>query len=130
MKKNWVFFFLCVAVVTLAACGVQGSRSGTAELTFNGKDYQIKKVEFAVEVSPDFSIAHIQLSMLLDKDKDQMLEIVHHNKGNIKKSLSKRIGKQTRKIPDLVFHLDHGAEHAQKMDKILRDLRIPPADEE
>ena len=82
-----------------------------------------------VEVSPDFSIAHVQLSLLLDKDKDHMLEIVNSNKGNIKKSLSKRIGKQTRKIPDIVFHLDHGAEHAQKMDKILRDLRIPPADD-
>ena len=82
-----------------------------------------------VEVSPDFSIAHVQLSLLLDKDKDQMLETVHTHKSNIKHALAKKIGKQTRKIPDLIFHLDHGAEHAQKMDRILRELNIPPEDE-
>ncbi len=83
-----------------------------------------------VEVSPDFSIAHVQLSMLLDKEKEKMLENVNIHKSNIKRSLSKRIGKQTRKIPDLIFHLDHGAEHAQKMDMIFRNLHIPPAEED
>jgi ribosome-binding factor A len=83
-----------------------------------------------VEVSPDFSVAHAHLSLLLDKDKDQMLEIVNSHKSAIKRSLSKRIGKQTRKIPEVVYHLDHGAEHAQKMDKLLRDLNIPPPEED
>jgi len=83
-----------------------------------------------VDVSPDFSIAHVQLSMLLDKDKDQMLENVHVHKSNIKHALATKIGKQTRKIPDLIFHLDQGAEHAQKMDQILRNLDIPPEDAE
>jgi ribosome-binding factor A len=82
-----------------------------------------------VEVSPDFSIAHVQLSLLLDKGKDEMLEKVNANKGAIKRSLSQRIGKQARKIPDLVFHLDHGAENAQKMDKILKGLHIPPTND-
>lgn len=83
-----------------------------------------------VEVSPDFSVAHVQLGLLLDKDKDQMLENVTSNKGSIKRSLTKRIGKNTRIIPDLVFHLDRGAENAQKMDKLLRDLHIPPSEED
>lgn len=82
-----------------------------------------------VEVSPDFSVAHIQISMLLDRDKDRMLQTVNANKSSIKRALSKRIGKQTRKIPDLVFHVDHGAEHAQKMDMIFRNLNIPPKDD-
>ncbi len=81
-----------------------------------------------VEVTPDFSIAHVHLSLLLDKDKEKMLGIVEHHKGNIKHTLAKRVGKQIRKIPELYFHLDLGAEHAQRMSKILENLHIPPAE--
>lgn len=79
-----------------------------------------------VEVTPDFSIAHVHLSLLLDKDKEQMLEVVHRHKGNIKHALAKKIGKQIRKIPELNFHLDLGAEHAQRMNQLLENLNIPP----
>ena len=83
-----------------------------------------------VEVSPDFSNADVYLSLVLDRDKENMLEIVQNHKSDIKRSLSKKIGKQVRKIPDLKFHLDLGAEHAQKMDDIFRNLNIPPAEED
>lgn len=79
-----------------------------------------------VEVSPDFSIAHVYLSLVLEGDKQKMLEVVQHHKSDLKRSLAKRIGKQIRKIPDLKFHLDKGAEHAQKMDVIFKNLNIPP----
>ena len=82
-----------------------------------------------VEVSPDFSIAHVYLSLVLDKDKEEMLEKVQSHKGEIKKNLSKTIGKKVRKIPDIKFHLDLGAEHAQKMDAIFKNLNIPPEEE-
>ena len=83
-----------------------------------------------VEVTPDFSVAHVHLGLLLDGDKEKMLEIVHQHKSEIKRSLSKSIGKQVRKIPELIFHLDLGAENAQKMNKILKDLQIPPSEED
>jgi ribosome-binding factor A len=83
-----------------------------------------------VDVSPDFNIADVYLSLVLDRDKEKMLEIVQNHKGNIKRSLSKNIGKQVRKIPDLRFHLDLGAEHAQKMDDIFRKLHIPSTEDD
>lgn len=83
-----------------------------------------------VEVTPDFGVAHVHLSLVLDGDKEKMIDIVQHHKGNIKRSLSKNIGKQIRKIPELIFHLDLGAEHAQKMEDILKNLNIPPAEED
>lgn len=82
-----------------------------------------------LEISPDFGVAHVQISLVLDKDREQMLEVLNANKGNIKRSLGKRIGKQARKIPDIFFHLDHGAEHAQNMDKLFKDLDVPPDEE-
>ena len=83
-----------------------------------------------VDVSPDFSIADVYLSLVLDRDKEKMLEIVQNHKGNIKRSLSKNIGKQVRRIPDLRFHLDLGAEHAQKMDEIFRKLHTPTTEDD
>ena len=83
-----------------------------------------------VEVTPDFSIAHVHLGLVLDGDKEKMIDIVQHHKGNIKRSLSKNIGRQIRKIPELIFHLDLGAEHAHKMEEILKNLNIPPAEED
>ncbi len=83
-----------------------------------------------VDVSPDFSIAHVYLSLVLDKDKDNMLEIVNNHKSDIKRSLAKSIGKQVRKIPDINFHLDLGAEHAQSMENIFRNLNDPPTQED
>jgi len=83
-----------------------------------------------VEVTPDFSVAHVHLSLVLDGEKDKMIEKVQQHKGEIKKSLSKSIGRQVRKIPELIFHLDLGAEHAQRMDDILKNLHIPPSEED
>jgi len=83
-----------------------------------------------VEVTPDFSIAHVHLSLVLNKNKEEMIELVQNHKGEIKRSLSKKIGKQIRKIPDLIFHLDLGAEHAEKIENILNNLHIPPAEED
>ncbi len=79
-----------------------------------------------VDVTPDFSIADVYLSLVLDGDKEKMLDIVQHHKGDIKRSLSKKIGKQIRKIPELKFFLDLGAEQAQNMDEIFKKLHIPP----
>ena len=39
----------------LLGCGRNDSNSGTAELSFEGKKYLFKKVEFAVEVNPDMT---------------------------------------------------------------------------
>jgi len=84
-----------------------------------------------VEVTPDFSVAHVHLSLVLSKNKEELIDKVLHHKGDIKRYLAKSIGKQVRKIPDLKFHLDDGAEHAQKMNAIFKKLDVSSqADEE
>ena len=82
-----------------------------------------------VEVTPDFSIAHVHLSLVLEGDKEEMLEKIQLHKSDIKRNLSRSIGKKVRKIPDLKFHLDLGAEHAEKMNSIFRNLNIPPEEQ-
>ena len=79
-----------------------------------------------VDVTPDFSVAHVYISLVLAGDKEEMLRKVQSHKGDIKRNLSKNIGKKVRKIPEIIFHLDLGAEHADNMNEIFRNLNIPP----
>ena len=79
-----------------------------------------------VEISPDLSVASAYLSFLQLDNKQQIMDNLDHHKGEIRKDLGNRIGKTVRKIPELVFYLDEGAEHAEKMDNIFKNLHIPP----
>lgn len=79
-----------------------------------------------VRVSPDLSVAKIYISMLLEKDKERVLEKINTRKKEIRKELGDRIGKQVRIIPELVFYIDEVEENAQRIEEIIKNLNIPP----
>jgi ribosome-binding factor A len=79
-----------------------------------------------VRVSPDLSVAKIYISMLLEKDKEKLLEKINTRKKEIRKELGDRIGKQVRIIPELVFYIDEVEENAQRIEEIIKNLNIPP----
>jgi ribosome-binding factor A len=83
-----------------------------------------------VSMSPDLSVAKVFLSIVLEKDKEAIFQAIEDNKKEIRLMLSKRIGKQVRRIPELIFYLDRGAEHADEMQKIFNKLNIPPAEDD
>lgn len=83
-----------------------------------------------VKMSPDLSVAKIFLSMLLVKDKDAMLSRINDRKGEIRRELGLKIGKQVRIVPQLVFIVDDIEENASKIDKIIDNLDIPESDDE
>ena len=83
-----------------------------------------------VRVSPDLSVAKIYLSMMLQKDKQAMLEKINSRKGEIRKALGNSIRHQARIIPELVFFVDEVEENAQRLDELIRNLNIPPATEQ
>ena len=81
-----------------------------------------------VRVSPDLGIARIYISMLLAKDKQKTLETLNLHKKEIRKELGEKIGKQVRIVPELIFEIDEVEENAQRIDDIIKNLNIPPAD--
>lgn len=83
----------------------------------------------SVRVSPDLSIAKVYLSFLLAKDKQQLLEDIEEKNKTIRQLLARRIKNQARVIPELRFYLDDSADYASKIDSLLADLNIPPAEE-
>src|SRR5690349_13609473 len=81
-----------------------------------------------VRVSPDLGVARIYISMLLAKDKQKTLATLNLHKKEIRKELGEKIGKQVRIIPELVFEIDEVEENAQKIEDLIKNLNIPPAD--
>lgn len=83
-----------------------------------------------VQVNPDLSVAKIYISMMLAQNKAQILDRINSHKGEIRRALGERIGKQVRIIPELIFYIDEVEENALRMEALIRSLNIPPAEED
>ena len=77
-------------------------------------------------MSPDLSVARVYLSMLLVQNKEKLLENITLHKGEIRKALGNRIGKQVRIVPELIFIKDEVEEQASRLDELIKNLNIPP----
>ncbi len=83
-----------------------------------------------VAMSPDLGVAKVYISMMLAKDKAQVLEKLNRSKGEIRKALGDRIRHQVRIIPELIFIIDETEENAMRIEELIRNLNIPPADKQ
>ncbi|MEM6523101.1 MAG: 30S ribosome-binding factor RbfA [Bacteroidota bacterium] len=83
-----------------------------------------------VKMSPDLGIAKVYLSMLLVEDTKSKLESINKRKNEIRRELGILIGKQVRKIPELIFYIDDVEENATRIDQIIDGLDIPKEDDE
>ena len=81
-----------------------------------------------VRISPDLSVARVYFSMGLVNDKKGLLEKLDGHKKEIRRALGERIRNQARIVPELAFFIDEVEESALRMDDILKNLNIPPAD--
>jgi ribosome-binding factor A len=81
-----------------------------------------------VKVSADLSVAKVFISMMLAKDKEKTFEKLNLHKREIRKALGEKIGKQVRVIPELVFVIDEVEENAKRIEDLIKNLNIPPAD--
>lgn len=79
-----------------------------------------------VDVSPDLSVAKVYISAFSTGQQQNALQQINEHKSELRKALGVRIGKQVRKIPELIFIEDHGPEHASNIEELLSRLDIPP----
>jgi len=83
-----------------------------------------------VAMSTDLGVAKVYISMMLAKDKAQVLEKLNRSKGEIRKALGDRIRHQVRIIPELIFIIDETEENAMRIEELIKNLNIPPADKQ
>ncbi len=82
-----------------------------------------------VKMSADLSVAKVYLSFMLSDKQQEMLDLINLKKGEVRRQLGNRIGKQVRIVPELIFYLDDSADHAARIDEILSNLDIPPEED-
>jgi ribosome-binding factor A len=94
-----------------------------AFLTGDVRDPRIGFVTvIGVEVSPDLSHANIRVSVMgSDEDKAKSLEGLASAARYLRAQLAKELPLRTS--PELHFHLDRGIEHAQRIDRVLKELK-------
>jgi len=74
-----------------------------------------------VDVTSDLRRAIVKVSVLGDdKQREETIEGLRHARGFLRTELSHRL--RTRATPELVFELDRGAEHSQKISDLLESL--------
>ena len=74
-----------------------------------------------VNVSPDLKNAKVYIMPLGGENKIEVLESLNRIKGYIQKLISSEI--QLRQIPRLSFVIDTTFEYANKIDKIIKNIR-------
>lgn len=86
------------------------------------KDPRIKLVSLTgVDVTSDLRRAVVRVSVLGEESqREEAVEALRHARGFLRTELAKRL--RTRATPELVFELDRGAEHSQKITELLESL--------
>lgn len=75
-----------------------------------------------VSVSPDLRRAIVRLSVLGDDaQRGESLAALRHARGFLRAGLAKRL-RRMKTIPELVFELDRGPEHSQRIENLLEGL--------
>lgn len=75
----------------------------------------------AVEVTTDLRRAVVRISVLgSDEQRQETIEGLRHAKGFLRTELAHRL--RLRATPELIFELDRGAEHSQRISDILEGL--------
>lgn len=86
------------------------------------QDPRIKLVSLtSVDVTPDMRRAVVRVSALGEEaQRLEALDALQHARGFLRTELSHRL--RTRVTPELVFELDRGAEHSQRISDLLESL--------
>lgn len=76
----------------------------------------------SVTVSPDLSHARVLVSVLGEEAaRKASVEALTHARGFIRRQLGRRL--KLRVTPELLFELDRGPEHSQRISDLLEELR-------
>ena len=73
-----------------------------------------------VRVSPDFSIAHIYLSIFPQDKVAETMEQIEENSHRLRGELGTLERHQLRIIPEIVFHIDDTINRMERIDELLK----------
>jgi ribosome-binding factor A len=75
-----------------------------------------------VELSPDMRHGRVLVSVMGDeKEQKETLAGLASARGYVRHELGRRL--RLKRIPELIFILDHGLEESERVERLLRDLK-------
>ena len=74
-----------------------------------------------VNITPDMSIARVNLSIFATQDKTTALKQIQTKKSEIRHLLGERVKHQLRIVPDLQFFLDDSLDRMDRIDELLKN---------
>ena len=74
----------------------------------------------SVRISPDLSVARVYISIFPSAKIKEVFEIVEATGKTIRGELGKRVSKQLRIVPELVFIIDDSLDYVEKIDELLK----------
>jgi len=75
-----------------------------------------------VQMTPDFSIAKIYLSIYNTENKQEVILLMENEYYRLKQALAARIGKQIRRMPELQFYIDDLLDEMERVDNLFKRL--------
>lgn len=75
----------------------------------------------SVRVSPDLGMAHAYLSIFPSEKSAELLANIQENIKALRFELGKRVGKQLRIVPELMFHIDDSLDYIENIDRLLKN---------
>ena len=73
-----------------------------------------------VKVSPDLGVAKVYLSLFPSKNAPAVLGHIKDHMHHLRGELGKRVGRQMRVIPELLFYQDDSLDRAEEIDRLLK----------
>ncbi|MDR3129572.1 MAG: 30S ribosome-binding factor RbfA [Tannerellaceae bacterium] len=73
-----------------------------------------------VRVSPDLGLAKVYLSLFPQEKASELMNAIRYNTRTLRYDLGQRIGKQLRKVPELVFFQDDSLDYIEHIDELLQ----------
>lgn len=85
------------------------------------KDERISFVTVtAAKITSDLSFAKVYVTVLNDKERDNVIKLLNKASNFIERELSKRI--DIRKMPDITFVYDESLEYAANIENIIESI--------
>ncbi len=74
----------------------------------------------SVKVSPDLAVAKVYLSIFPSAKSQDTLKLVNAASRYIRGELGKRISKQLRIVPELLYYVDDSLDYVERIDELLK----------
>ena len=74
----------------------------------------------SVHMSPDLSLARVHVSIFPSNKANEVMEIVNKQIRAIRGDLGRRVAKQMRIVPELVFLVDDSLDYVERIDSLLK----------